>query len=123
MGSPPSGRPLDRAEERVLRHLLSAWPQGAPYVRRLGSMRVVGSCSCGCVTVDLSDEQAADLDQPSRPLPVEGDLLSEAGEYMGGVLLFTRSDGLTMLEAYSMADELIMAWPPNDRIIVRFRDE
>jgi hypothetical protein len=95
MGSPPSGRPLDRAEERVLRHLLSAWPDGAPYVRRLGSMRVVGSCSSGCVTVDLRDEQTADLDQPNRPLPVEGDLLSEAGEYMGGVLLFTRRDRLT----------------------------
>jgi hypothetical protein len=49
--------------------------------------------------------------------------LSEAGEYMGGVLLFTKSDRLTMLEAYSVTDGPIMAWPPNDRIIVRFRDE
>jgi hypothetical protein len=112
-----------RAEERVLRHLLSAWPEGASYVRRLDSMPVVGSCSCGCVTVNLRDEQTADLNQPSRPLPVEGDLLSEAGEYMGGVLLFTKSDRLTMLEAYSVVDEPIIAWPPNDRIIVRFRDE
>jgi hypothetical protein len=86
-------------------------------------MRVVGSCSCGCVTVDLRDEQTSDLDQPNRPLPVEGDLLSEAGEYMGGVILFTRRDRLTMLEAYSVVDEPIMAWPPNDRIIVRVREE
>ncbi|MGH9197684.1 MAG: hypothetical protein ACRD1T_18320, partial [Acidimicrobiia bacterium] len=60
---------------------------------------------------------------PSIPLPVEADIRSEAGEYVGGVLLFANNGFLTMLEAYSVADEPIMAWPPNDRLVVKFQGE
>jgi hypothetical protein len=123
MGSPRVDRRLNLDEERVLRHMLSAWPEGASYVGRLGSLRVVGSCSCGCVTVDLEDEQRGDPNHPSIPLPVEAEIRSEAGEYIGGVLLFANIGFLTTLEAYSVADKPITAWPPNDRLVVKFQGE
>jgi hypothetical protein len=110
-------RSLNADEERVLRLLLNAWPDGPEFASQIPSLMVTGRCDCGCVTVDF----AVHTDVPeerSRVLPVEADLTSKDGEPIGGVLLFERGGQLSALEAYSYMDAEITAWPPNSEIVV-----
>jgi hypothetical protein len=114
-------RPLSADEERVLRHLLGAWPGGEPYLQQLEHVRVTGRCHCGCVTVHMDDERGSKRHEPEQVLPVEGGLSFETGDAIGGVLIFTRNGRLSALEAYSIADAAVLTWPPNDRIAVQLR--
>jgi hypothetical protein len=112
-------RPLTVDEERVLQHLLEAWPGGEPFLRQLEDLRVLGRCDCGCVTVYMEGERGSATDEPGRPLPVEGSLSAESGEPTGGVLILTRDGRISALEAYSTGVPAILSWPLNDRIFVQ----
>ena len=114
-----SRRPLNPDEDRILRRLLGGWDGGADYLQQIPSLRVSRNCGCGCVSVEFESESPRDLDEPSRPLPVEADLLSEGGEPIGGVLVFESAGRISYLEAYSVEDTPISVWPPDPRIRVR----
>jgi hypothetical protein len=113
-------RSLNADEERVLRLLLNAWPDGTEFASQIPSLVVTGRCDCDCATVDF----AVDTNVPeerSRVLPVQADLTSKDGESIGGVLLFERGGQLSALEAFSYLDDPITSWPPNEHIAVRLR--
>jgi hypothetical protein len=114
-------RNLNGDEERVLRLLLEAWDGGDSYAQQIPSLIVTGRCGCGCVTVYFESDPVTPDRKPDQPLPVEAALLTEKGEAIGGVLIFAREGRLTSLEAYSVEDPSILAWPPSQQIVIRPR--
>ena len=103
----------------MLRFLLEAWPGGDQYIQQIPSLLVTGRCECGCVTVYFGTGPADPDREPDRPLPVEASLVAENGEPIGGVLIFARDEQITALEAYSLEDAPILAWPPGEQILIR----
>lgn len=81
------------------------------------SARVVGSCGCGCASVDLEvDRTAPPARGTSSPLPVHTVVRDAAGDEVGGVIVFLDDDGfLSLLEVYSWG-EPISPFPPADRL-------
>jgi hypothetical protein len=111
-------RPLSTDEQAVLELLVNLDFAGASELRaQVPHAWVVGTCDCGCATVDLEVDQDEAL--PARnvtsPIPGEATVLDERREPAGGVIVFLRDGYLSMLEIYS-ADEPITVWPSMDRL-------
>lgn len=117
-------RPLSDTERGVLELLLAQDFDGAAALRsQLPHAKVVGACTCGCVTVDLAvDKEAAERAAiGGRLIRAEATILDDMDEPIGGVIVFLRDGYLSMLEAYSYGDP-INAWPEPDRLNVFLRD-
>jgi hypothetical protein len=80
---------------------------------------VIGHCTCGCATVDLSVDRAlpAATSSPS-PVPNEATALDATNEPLGGVLVFVRDGYLSSLEIYSYDTAPITAFPPLERLVL-----
>lgn len=71
--------------------------------------RVVGRCGCGCATVDLEVDRTAAAQAPSHDNPAVDAGYTEP--HSAGVMVCTEDGYLSLLEIYSVSDELITAWP------------
>jgi hypothetical protein len=92
-------RQLSDREREVLEHLLSAEFPGRDALRQqLDVVTVVGTCACGCATVDLSvDRSRAPAAELECSPPVQA--LVERGPGVPGELILHCADGyLTELE-------------------------
>ena len=98
-------RPLSAAERAVAERLLRecAPPEALAFLPQLDHARVIGKCSCGCPTVDVSvPAQFRVADPPSgRPL---ADAFGRVDGKLVGVMLFHTDGLLCLLETYALDD-------------------
>ena len=105
-GEPTSGEVRDLTARE--RHLLDAMlgvdtlADAEALRRQAAVVHASSSCGCGCGSIYLlgDSSQAA---PGSLPI-VEGDVLDDRGEVIGGLLLFARDGHLHNLEVYSVTD-------------------
>jgi len=72
---------------------------------RAATVRASSSCSCGCGSIYLvGDRDPTDLAAPPVVI-VEGDVLAENGDVIGGLLLFAYEGAPHNLEVYAVVDE------------------
>ena len=111
MSIPVPQRALNADEKRVLDVLLTLEFAGASKLRdQLPHTRVVGRCTCGCATVDLSVDKSKAPPAPlvrGRPIPVEGVVVGSDRQPIGGVIVFLDEGYLSMLEVYAFGNDPI----------------
>lgn len=97
-GKSNTPRPLDDAERELIEALLGAVRTGARrYLGQLESVEVVGSCRCGCPSIDL---RVASKPSDGRATPlILADAESPGGEPVG-VILWVRGGSLSGLEVH-----------------------
>lgn len=114
----PRPRPL-RDDERALLDAIvaAAAPPGERAALRAQAAvaEVTGRCGCGCASVELRVGGAVPASAAESPLD-GGTVLGDAGELLGGVLLFLEDGRLSGLELYGLDDEPIATIPSPDRI-------
>lgn len=73
-------------------------------------------CRCGCGTIDF-EATAVDLPRStaSSPVPSEAYVLDDAGQEIGGLLLFLEGGVLSSLEVYSYDEPLPLPTPDHVR--------
>jgi hypothetical protein len=111
-------RPLNDREAAVLERLLMADFPGVEELRcQMKFVRVVGRCLCGCATVDLRADRLSCPPSGARPRPIpsEARVRSQAGNEIGGVIVFLTKGYLWLLEIYSYEDP-IPDFPPLDQL-------
>lgn len=113
-------RSLSGAERLVLDTLLAPDFPGAAELRaQLARVQVIGTCDCGCPTVDLAvppDVDPSPVKTRARLVPVEGRVKPVAGEPPGDIILFVDDGRLSCLEYVSYDDPSPVEWPPLDRV-------
>jgi len=113
-------RPLLASErdalEFVLRH--SSFPEQSELLAQAGVTTATDQCSCGCASIGLSvphELAPASSDSESgvsTPIQNEAVVVNDAGEPIGGVLVFTKDGYLSYLEVYNYGDDPINPFPP-----------
>jgi hypothetical protein len=105
-GELPSGevRDLTARERRLLDAMLSIdmLVDGESLRRQAAVIRASSSCGCGCGSIYLVGD-TSQAEPGSLPI-VEGDVLDDRGEVIGGLLLFAQDGRLDNLEVYSVTD-------------------
>lgn len=103
-------RPLSSDEHLLVEFLLSAEFPGCDELKsQLGIVEVVGTCECGCGTVNLAVRGPAARAICREPIPIEA--------YGAGiqVLLFVRGGLLSSLEIVDLGDKRPLPYPrPRD---------
>lgn len=82
---------------------------------------VVGTCDCGCPTVDLvvpSEIPRSSVEAPNRLAPVEGRVRPIADEPQADIILFVDDGCLSCLELVSYDDPAPTEWPSLDRVTI-----
>jgi hypothetical protein len=97
------GRPPTSDEMRLLSSLLAHDVEGAAALReQLLEARIVPSCSCGCGSIAfVFDDHATAPPKVSTLFPIEGEILDDGGNVIGGLLLFVRDGRLDDIDVYS----------------------
>lgn len=103
-------RQLSTAEWSLLDGLLSRGVRDGDRLRgQLDDVAVVSSCDCGCGSLGfVHPGQVQPDDEPRVLWSAECEVLDEAGEPIGGVILFTRGGLLDDLEVHSFGDPLAL---------------
>lgn len=103
-------RPLSRVERELLDALLAHdFPGVEPLREQARNVLASKGCECGCGTINLlPQDQEASRSTSSSPAEVEGRVLDEQGQDIGGLLLFLRNGRLSSLEVYSHDEPLPM---------------
>ncbi len=100
-------RPLDPNERALLDGLLSFDFEGVATLREQAlGVRVAPGCTCGCGSLDLLVNETSSRSTASSPIPAEAAVLDDAGEEIGGLLLFLDAGRLSYMEVYSYFDPL-----------------
>jgi hypothetical protein len=119
-----SPRPLSEAERDTLELLLrhTDFEGRDALLAQIDHASVVGGCGCGCATVDLkitgNVPPSARRSELPRPVPTKATALDNAGEPIGGVLLFEKDGYLATLEIYNHGPEPINPFPPIEQLRV-----
>jgi hypothetical protein len=120
----PSGtRDLTTAERGLLDAMLDVDGLEDAELLRLqaATARASSSCACGCGSIYLVvGDGVPTVDTASLPI-VEGDVLSDQGELIGGLLLFARDGRLYDLEVYSFTDAPLPLPLPVRARVFRYR--
>lgn len=122
---PVTPRPLNGHEAAVLRHILSAEFEGAPELRtQVSLMEVVAVWGLGSVSVDfrLRERTASPSAQRAGRLPVHAEVMNEAGQYVGELLVWLHEGVLAALEYAWVTDDMPTALPPVESIRLRGRE-
>jgi hypothetical protein len=104
---PGETRELTTAERDLLGAMLDVESLEDAQSLRLqaASTRAAASCACGCGSIYLAANDARQaFDMVSLPV-VEGDVVGDDGQVVGGLLLFVRDGRLHNLEVYSVTDD------------------
>lgn len=97
-----SPRPLESNERALLDGFLALDFEGVAALRSQarGVMAAPG-CTCGCGSPDLFPDGASPRSTAASPIPSEGGIRDDAGEEVGGLLLFLDAGRLSYMEVYS----------------------
>ncbi|AHH99822.1 hypothetical protein GCM10010174_44890 [Kutzneria viridogrisea] len=105
-------RALTARERDTLNALLARDFPGAAELRaQAASARVVGTCTCGCPTVDLAVDESAPRSVATR---AEAEVAGQAA----GVILFVHEGLLSLLEYWEVAEQRATQFP--DPALLRF---
>jgi hypothetical protein len=109
-------RPLCGEEIALLEWLLDHGSGDAPKYRyQIPLLRVVGSCECGCPTIDLAIGGTSHKTGASHII-ADGEGTSPEGAFVG-VILHVREGEISELEVYSMTgQEKSFSLPKPERI-------
>jgi hypothetical protein len=94
-------RQLTPAESGLLTWFLNGTDAGRQYLGQVSTVRVVGSCSCGCPTIDFAAPHETTAAEGASTIVADGyGLLPEGGKV--GVIVHVRDAWISELEIYSM---------------------
>ncbi|MEC4615050.1 hypothetical protein [Tsukamurella tyrosinosolvens] len=111
-----SVRPLTDRERATLDGFLSSDFAGVEELRaQVSTLQARPSCSCGCGSIALLADRRVAASPRITWSPLEADVVDDAGNSIGGLLLFANDGYLDDLEVYSYLDEPLQL-PPVDRI-------
>ena len=117
-----SSRPLEANDRALLDALLAQDFDGAAALRQqLRTATATPGCTCGCGTLNLFVSAQAPLSTAAHLTPAEGTVWDEAGEAVGGLLLFVEGGRLSSLEVYSYLEPLPL--PALDRVTFNVKNE
>ena len=114
----PDPRPLNETERSLVEILLAPDFPGSKELRaQIPDAVVVGTCDCGCPTVDISVSSSAPRSGANGPLaPYEGRVTPLQDEPVGEILLFLDAGYISSLEYVFYADPPPKDWPTLDRV-------
>ncbi|MET8536922.1 hypothetical protein ACFRCW_33135 [Streptomyces sp. NPDC056653] len=116
---------MNEHEEVVLRHVLSAEFEGAQELRaQISLVEVVAVWGLGSVSVDfrMRGRTAARSAQREGHIPVDAEVVNEAGQYVGELLVWVHHGALAGLEYAWVTDEMPTALPAVESIRLRGRE-
>lgn len=94
-------RHLTPAERGLLTWFLDHTDAGKGYLDQVATVRVVGSCACGCPTIDFAAPHETTAAEGASTIVADGfGLVQEGGKV--GVIVHVREACLSELEIYSM---------------------
>lgn len=113
MVSVTSPRPLKNDERALLDGFLALDFEGVVALRdqARGAMAAPG-CTCGCGSLSLFPNGASPRSTAASPIPSEGRIRDDAGEEVGGLLLFLDTGRLSYMEVYSYFMEVYSYFDP-----------
>jgi len=97
-------RPLSKEERTLLEWLIAnGSPDAQPYASQIANISVVGRCTCGCPSIDLSVGQR---EQPKTgPSHILADFEGKTPEGIAvGLILHAREGEISELEIYAIPD-------------------
>jgi hypothetical protein len=100
----PGRRPLTAEERTLLEWLIANGSEDAKtYSPQLADLGVVGTCTCGCPTIDLA--MGARDQRKTVPSKILADFVGTTPEGIEvGVILHAREGEISELEVYAIAD-------------------
>jgi hypothetical protein len=112
-------RALNESERLVVDHLLSKDFSEVELLRaQVNGAQVVGSCDCGCATVDLN----VDASLPRTTTRYTDEIIPVAGHFGSsdrfGISVVVRAGALAMLRVWGLSP-LPIRWPPPEQIELR----
>ncbi len=114
-------RPLTQGERQLVEAMLAhvGELEASALRLQLDVAEVRSGCPCGCGTIDflLPETVPARSPRAGSGVLVEGDVLNEDGEAVGGLLLVVGDGRLSDLEVWSVGDPLML--PPVERACLR----
>jgi len=118
MTEPFEPRPLNPSERALIDLLLSADFPGCDELRsQVDNVEVVGTCKCGCGTVDLRVKEPAVRSRSGSPVPAEARCDAPPID----VLLFVDHGLLSLLELVFCDDRKPRAFPKPNELKLRVR--
>jgi hypothetical protein len=104
--------PLSGDERALLDGFLSFDFEGGEELReQLNHLTAKRGCTCGCGTIDfVLDGAAVPRSDAANPVPVDA-IVRDAGDEVGGLILFVKDGLLQSLEIYSHAEALPLPRP------------
>lgn len=99
-------RPLSDAEKAIAERLLreAAPSEALAFLPQLDHARVIGRCSCGCPTIDLTVPSGYRVADPPQNRPL-ADGVGRVNGKLVGVMLFQSAGLLDSLEVYRLEDD------------------
>ncbi len=108
-------RPLDPNERTLLDGFLAPDFDGVAALRdQVRGVRGAPGCTCGCGSLDLFVDATSPASTAASPIPSEGIVLDNAGDEVGGPILFLVAGHLSYMEVYSFFDPLPL--PPAEQV-------
>ena len=100
----PERRPLTEQERKLLEWLLANGSVDArPYLSQMSNVNVVGTCTCGCPTIDLALDDSEQ--RKTAPSVILADFVGTAPEGIQvGVIVHAREGEISELEVYAIPD-------------------
>src|SRR3954471_9388442 len=93
-------RPLSQTEAELVRYLLTHFDDAIPYFHQLADLKIVGTCGCGCPSIDFLPDSP---EGKSLPIADFSGKTSDGVE-VGG-MLWIREGRLSSLEVYQYGSE------------------
>ena len=95
-------RPLTTEEYELTRWILEhGKPEARQFIEQLDWSRVIGSCACGCASIDFEIEGLGKA--PRGGIHILGDFIYGDESNLCGIFVFESGDILSGLEVYGLA--------------------
>jgi hypothetical protein len=97
-------RELNKEERTLLEWLVAnGSPEALKYAPQVSDLRVVGTCTCGCPTLDLAPRARKEKTTGRSHVLADFDGLTQEGVRVG-VILHAREGYISELEVYAIED-------------------
>lgn len=104
-------RPLSNGERELLQWvLINGTSEGKKRIHEINSLWVIGSCTCGCATIDLGTKENKNQTKGNSIIIGDAEGISPEGIPIG-VIVHMREGQISELEVYSMTGKLPITLP------------